>query len=87
MKPSPGDEAWLNRPVADMLKQWPEAVRPFLDHRMACPGCPFSVFDTVAEALDIHHVPADAFIADIERALGRPGSPPSGKRMPQGERR
>jgi hybrid cluster-associated redox disulfide protein len=86
MKPFPGDPAWLDRPVADLLKQWPGAVRAFLDHRMACPGCPFSVFDTLAEALAIHHVPIDAFTTDVERAIGRAVGSPSGKPSPQGEK-
>ena len=85
MEPFPGDRAWLDRPVADVLTLWPGAVRAFIHHRIACPGCPFSVFDTLAEALAIHHVPVDVFLADFERGVGRAVSSPSGKPSPQGE--
>jgi hybrid cluster-associated redox disulfide protein len=78
--------AWLDLPVADVLDRWPATVRTFLDHRMACLGCQFNTFDTLREALAIHQVATDAFLADIQRILGRSAMPMLGSDSSQGER-
>jgi hybrid cluster-associated redox disulfide protein len=78
--------AWLDLPVADVLDHWPATVRAFLDHRMACLGCQFNTFDTLREALAIHQVATDAFLADMQRVLGRAGASKLESNPDQGER-
>jgi hypothetical protein len=36
---------------------------------MACVGCDFSGFDTVVEALEVHGVPAQAFLDQLMAAM------------------
>ena len=39
-------------PLADLFRDWPEAMRPFLERRMLCPGCPIAPFHTVIDAVE-----------------------------------
>ncbi|HSB88420.1 MAG TPA: DUF1858 domain-containing protein [Anaerolineales bacterium] len=54
--------------IGDLLTRWPTGARAFVEHRMACIGCAFSAFDTLEEALDMHHVPAASFFRSLEGA-------------------
>ena len=54
-----------NRPVGDVLAEWPGAARVFLDRRMGCVGCPFARFETVADVAAVYGLDA----ADFARAL------------------
>jgi hybrid cluster-associated redox disulfide protein len=56
--------------VADVLTLSPGAARVFLDRRMACVGCPFSRFETVADAARNYGVDA----AQLAAALLEAGS-------------
>jgi hybrid cluster-associated redox disulfide protein len=58
----------LKLTVGDLLTRWPAGARAFVEHRMACIGCAFSAFDTLEEALDMHHVPAASFFRSLEGA-------------------
>ena len=53
---------------------------------MACLGCQFNTFDTLREALAIHQVATDAFLADMQRILGRVAMPMLESDSSQGER-
>jgi hybrid cluster-associated redox disulfide protein len=72
--------------VAELLGQRPGAVRVFLEHEIACLGCPFNVFDTLSEALAVHHIPADLFIVDLEKGFARSAPSPSVPSVAEGER-
>lgn len=58
----------LRHTVGDLLTRWPAGARAFVENRMACIGCAFSAFDTLEEALDMHHVPAASFFSSLEGA-------------------
>jgi hybrid cluster-associated redox disulfide protein len=58
----------LKLTVGDLLTRWPAGARAFVEHRMACIGCAFSAFDTLEQALDVHHVPAASFFRSLEGA-------------------
>lgn len=72
----------LDLPVADVLERWPAAMRLFLDHGMACLGCPFNTFDSLGEALAIHHISTAAFVDGLQKV-----SDLGGYALPQGEQR
>jgi hybrid cluster-associated redox disulfide protein len=63
------DAELLQLPVAGLLTRWPSAAQVFLGFRMACIGCDFSGFDTVVEALEVHGVPAQAFLDHLMAAM------------------
>ena len=48
----------LNTFVADVLAAEPAAARVFIDHRMACVGCTFAPFETVAEVAQTYGIDA-----------------------------
>ncbi len=54
--------------VEAYLGQNPQAVRVFLRHRMACPGCAIARFETLAEVARIYGLPLDAFLRELEEA-------------------
>jgi hybrid cluster-associated redox disulfide protein len=58
-------EELLDVPVADVVAGCPAAARVFLDRRMACVGCPFARFETVAEVAAVYGVNP----LDLARAL------------------
>jgi hybrid cluster-associated redox disulfide protein len=55
----------LNMLVSDALAEWPAAARVFVERRMACPGCAFAPFETVAEAAAAYGVNCQ----DLARSL------------------
>jgi len=85
MRSVTSDQALLDLPVAMLLSRWPEAARAFLDRQMACIGCQFSPFDTVAEALDIHQVSAEDFLAALQQAVPARGPNRTDPLSSQGE--
>lgn len=66
--------------VAELLKQYPQAVPVFLQHRMSCVGCSMSLFETLQDAAAIYHVPFDSFILELQGAIDQGSHPqPSGE--------
>ncbi len=58
-------EELLNLPVAEVVAGCPAAARVFLDRRMACVGCPFARFETVADVAAVYGVES----LELARAL------------------
>ena len=55
--------------MADLLNIWPETLPVLIKHRMNCMGCSMAPFDTLAEALNSHHVAPEPFMDDLDRAI------------------
>lgn len=66
-----------NQPVDDVMRQWPETIRVFLDHRMRCVGCPIGCFHTVEDACREHGADSAKFLADLRAAVARASAPVS----------
>jgi hypothetical protein len=47
--PSPTERDLLRFTVAELLERWPTAAQVFIAYRLACIGCDFSAFHTLAE--------------------------------------
>jgi hybrid cluster-associated redox disulfide protein len=58
--------------VAEVLATWPQTIRVFLDHGMACVGCTMSTFDTIGEAVANYDGTVDTFLAELGRAAAQP---------------
>ena len=75
----------LRLTVAEILDRWPVAAGAFINHRLACIGCDFSPFDTLAEALAVHHIPPQTFLnqlsdsIDASQSLPQQGDKPLSK--------
>ncbi len=54
--------------IADVLNQWPQTVDVFLEHRMSCPGCYMSRFDTLEDAIQIYALSESAFLQELNCA-------------------
>ncbi len=52
-------------PVSAIMKLWPETIRLFLAHRMACVGCPVGGLHTLEEACSEHKVDLVPLLAEI----------------------
>ncbi len=57
--------------VSDVLAANPAAVRVFNRYGMACAGCPFARFETVAEAARAYDIEPGALAAALARACRR----------------
>ena len=64
-----------DRPVDDVMRRWPGAIRVFLDHRMACIGCPIARFHTVEEACSVYGLERGAFLLALDTAMASSGMP------------
>ncbi|SFQ25740.1 DUF1858 domain-containing protein [Tranquillimonas alkanivorans] len=51
----------LDLPLEDLMREWPETIRVFLDYRMLCVGCPIAPFHTVIDACFEHEVDEEEF--------------------------
>jgi hybrid cluster-associated redox disulfide protein len=58
-------------PVDTIMEQWPETIRVFLDHRMACVGCPIGAFHTLEDAAYEYGLTLDFLEEEIRRAIAR----------------
>lgn len=49
--------------IAEVVARWPETARVFNQNRMACVGCAFDEYCTVADAAREYGLSVDALIA------------------------
>jgi hybrid cluster-associated redox disulfide protein len=54
--------------VDEVMRQWPQTIRVFLDFRFGCVGCPIACFHTVADASLEHGVDCAAFVEALKAA-------------------
>jgi len=48
------DGDWLDWSVGEIMAEWPQTIRVFLDSGLHCVGCPISPFHSLAEAAAEH---------------------------------
>ncbi len=51
--------------VDDIMREWPQTIRVFLDFRMSCVGCPIATFHTVEDSCREHGVDVATFLAAL----------------------
>jgi len=56
--------------VEEVMRQWPQTIRTFLDFRMGCVGCPISGFHSIADACEEHRIDLEDFLAALAAAVG-----------------
>lgn len=55
--------------VADVLQRWPETIRVFTRHRLACIGCTMAEYETVSSAAEIYGLQLDDFLTELHAAV------------------
>ena len=55
--------------VAYIMNEWPATVQVFLEHRMGCIGCYLSPFDSLEDALLVHGIPVEPFVAELHQVI------------------
>jgi hybrid cluster-associated redox disulfide protein len=65
----------LDHFIDEILNQWPETIKLFLDYRMACVGCSMSSFDTLRDALAAHDLPQDVVLHALNASVKTASSP------------
>ena len=55
--------------VAEGLAHWPQTIHIFIRHKMACPGCPVTRFETLAEVATIYDLDLDRFLAELRQSI------------------
>ncbi len=61
--------------AAEVMQRWPATVPVFIRHCMACVGCPFAPFQTLAEIPAIYGVRLDDFICELQQAIDSTDKP------------
>lgn len=55
--------------VDDIMREFPQTIRVFLDYRMNCVGCPIGTFHTVADSCREHGVDAGVFLSALRDSV------------------
>ena len=61
--------------AAEVMQRWPATVPVFIRYGMACVGCPFAPFETLAEIPAIYGVRLDDFIRELQQAIDSTDQP------------
>jgi len=56
-------------PLSEMMDCWPQTLPVFIEHHMACIGCPLAPFGTLAEACTHYKIHPDCFLQLLEEAI------------------
>ena len=60
-----------NANLDELIRQTPELVSVFIEHRMHCVGCPVARFETVADACRIYGKPLEGFLHALRSVSGQ----------------
>ena len=55
--------------IAKTLSRWPQTIYNFQRHQMACPGCPLTRFETLAEAAATYGLNPAEFMAELASTI------------------
>ena len=55
--------------IAETLSRWPQTIYTFQRRQMACPGCPLTRFETLAEAAKAYNLNLAEFLAELASTI------------------
>ena len=58
-----------NLTAAEVMQRWPATVPVFIRHCLACVGCPFASFETLADIPAIYGLPPDDFMRELQQTI------------------
>ena len=56
-------------PIGEIVARFPETIRVFMGHGLACVGCAVARFENVRQGAEAHGINADALIKDLNEAV------------------
>ncbi len=61
--------------VAEVMQRWPATVPVFIRYCLACVGCPFAPFETLAEIPANFDLPLDEFMRELQQTIDSTDEP------------
>ncbi len=61
--------------AAEVMQRWPTTIPVFIRHCLACVGCPFAPFETLAEIPAIYGLPLDDFMRELQQTIDSTARP------------
>ncbi len=58
-----------NLTAAEVMQRWPATVPVFIRYCLACVGCPFAPFETLAEIPVIYGLQLEDFMRDLQQSI------------------
>ncbi len=58
-----------NLTAAEVMQHWPSTIPVFIRHCLACVGCPFAPFETMAEIPAIYGLRLEDFMRELQQAI------------------
>ncbi len=58
-----------NLTAAEVMQRWPATIPVFIRYCLACVGCPFAPFETLAEIPTIYGLCLEDFIRDLQQSI------------------
>ena len=58
-----------NMTPAEVMQRWPATIPVFIRHCLACVGCPFAPFETLAEIPAIYGLRVDDFVRELQQTI------------------
>ena len=59
-------------PIAQIVQQYPETVRVFLNHGLMCIGCAAARFENLEQGATAHGIDVDTLLVDLNAAVEQP---------------
>ena len=56
-------------PIGDVVKNYPETVKVFLQHGLMCVGCAVARFENIKDGATAHGIDVDSLINDLNQAV------------------
>ena len=56
---------------SEVLALFPETIPVFMEHHMACFGCPMAMSETVKQGATAHGIDADKLVSELNKAIGK----------------
>jgi len=59
-------------PIAQIVQEYPETVRVFLNHGLMCIGCAAARFENLEQGATAHGIDVDTLLVDLNAAVEQP---------------
>jgi hybrid cluster-associated redox disulfide protein len=56
-------------PIGDVVRNYPETIKIFLQHGLMCVGCAVARFENIRDGATAHGIDVDALIRDLNQAV------------------
>ncbi len=60
-----------NMSIDEVVKKYPETESIFERYGVGCAGCQAALFENIEQGAEVHGIEVDAFVGDLNKALGK----------------